>query len=291
MHARTLTAVVVDDAVAQALAAAESAGIHTRVLDDNDDFARASRIFNDLWGTGPANSQMPAELVRALTHSGSYAGGAFVDGELIGAAVGFLGRSNGSDVFLHSHILGVRADAQARNVGFALKQHQRAWALERGLTTITWTFDPLVRRNAYFNVQKLAVHIAAYYENFYGPMTDNVNAGDESDRVLASWDLAAPATVSAAAERSPDPDIRELVRTGSAVILDRDDDGAPRISSASGSTILCAVPDDVLSLRSRDGEKALAWRRALRVTLGAALHDGFAVRGFARSGWYVLARP
>ena len=79
-----------------------------------------------------------------------------------------------------------------RNVGYALKLHQRAWALQRGIATITWTFDPLVRRNAYFNLAKLGVRATRYLPNFYGAMQDPINAGDDTDRLLVDWDLASP---------------------------------------------------------------------------------------------------
>ena len=41
-------------------------------------------------------------------------------------------------------------------------------------------------RNAKLNILKLGVDISAYYPNFYGDMPDELNAGDESDRVMAS---------------------------------------------------------------------------------------------------------
>ena len=76
-------------------------------------------------------------------------------------------------------------------MGFALKLHQRAWALSRDVTTITWTFDPLVCRNAYFNVAKLAATPAEYLPDFYGEMDDVINGSDDSDRLLVHWPLAA----------------------------------------------------------------------------------------------------
>ena len=51
-----------------------------------------------------------------------------------------------------------------------------AWALERGLSEVTWTFDPLVRRNAWFNIEVLGGHITEYVPNFYGTMSDSINA-------------------------------------------------------------------------------------------------------------------
>lgn len=74
-------------------------------------------------------------------------------GVLVGGSVGFFGAPLGVD--LHSHMAGVSAVGRGRNVGYALKFHQRGWASERGIEQITWTFDPLVARNAYFDLGKL----------------------------------------------------------------------------------------------------------------------------------------
>ena len=269
--------------------AAARAGVEVRLLESIEEFRHASEIFNAVWGTGPANSQMPAELIRALTHSGSYAAGASQNGSMIGAVVGFLGRDEAGD-HLHSHILGVYTDQRARGVGFALKQHQRAWALGQGLRRVMWTFDPLVRRNAHFNFHKLGADAASYHDSFYGSMTDGVNAGDESDRLLVSWRLDSKKVEDAAAGTLPEIDADELLASGAAVSLGMTEDGSPRAVDGKGSMLLCATPESIVALRRDDPPSALQWRHALRDTLGAAMRRGYSVAGFTRSGWYVLSR-
>ncbi len=56
-----------------------------------------------------------------------------------------------------------------------MKLHQRAWAIARGIPVIEWTFDPLVARNAYFNIRKLGAMPVEYLPNFYGIMGDGIN--------------------------------------------------------------------------------------------------------------------
>jgi hypothetical protein len=51
---------------------------------------------------------------------------------------------------------------------------------------------------------------------------------------------------------------------------------------------LCQVPADTLPMRTEDPERALAWRYALRDTMGAALAAGFLARTLLPEGWYVL---
>jgi predicted GNAT superfamily acetyltransferase len=261
--------------------AAERAGVAVLPLEDMDALTAASVLFAEVWRTGD-ESQLPPELMRALTHAGNYAAGAYAYGSLVGAIVGFLGRDD-DGTYLHSHILGVSKRHRGSNVGFALKEHQRVWCLERGIRKVTWTFDPLVRRNAHFNLQKLGAHAAEYHVRFYGAMMDGINAGDETDRLLVVWNLDDERALEAASGRLDEPAGRGTV----ALSADGDE---PHPGAVSGDVVLCATPEDILRVRDADPKRALRWRVALRDTLGAALHDGYGVAGFTRTGWYVLGR-
>jgi predicted GNAT superfamily acetyltransferase len=187
---------VVSDAARDGFAAAASAGVQVRELRELADLDQVYRLYDSIWRPDPKNPPVTTELLRALTKAGNYVGGAYDGDTLIGACVGFFGAP--AEVTMHSHVAGVSGAARGRNVGFALKLHQRAWALERGVTAISWTFDPLIRRNAYFNLTKLAALPTEYLTNFYGLMADGINNGDDSDRLLVRWQLDAPAVIAAA---------------------------------------------------------------------------------------------
>jgi predicted GNAT superfamily acetyltransferase len=288
---RTLhSADVAEQAGLDARAAADRAGVDVVLLETIPELRAESRLFAQIWGTGGGSGdvQVHPDLLRALVHAGNYAAGAYADGNLVGAIIAFLG-TDPDGPYLHSHILGVSPEHRGANVGFALKLHQRAWALERSLAKITWTFDPLVRRNAFFNLQKLGADAAAYLEEFYGSMSDGINAGDESDRLLIVWNLDAPRVAEASGGRLHEPEHDELVAEGASVALTANG-SSPQAKSVEGATVLCATPDDIISIRRDEPDLALEWRRALRDTLGAAMQDGFSVSGFTRSGWYVLER-
>ena len=264
--------------------AADNAGVVIRELRDLGEVQQASALFDAVW-TDPSGAIVPVNLVRALSAAGSYVSGAFSDGRMVGSAIGFIGL-HGGEVVVHSHILGVLAETRGRSVGFALKQHQRAWCLERGIVKTLWTFDPLVRRNAYFNLSKLGAVGARYEENFYGAMNDGINAGDETDRMVIQWRLTDPRVVAAAEGRAIEAGADDPAQ----VLLDVDNDGAPTISVADGDRLRCRVPEDILQVRATEPELALRWRHALRDTLGAAINDGYEAVGMNRSGWYTLAR-
>lgn len=141
-------------------------------LEGLDELGAASRLIERIW---ERIDLAPVDLLRALSHAGNYVAGAFADGRLVGVLFGFRSAHG-----LHSHVLGVEPRARGLGVGFQLKQHQREWALARAIDLVTWTFDPLIARNAYFNLCKLGAEAGAYQADFYGP---------GQDRLVVTWRL------------------------------------------------------------------------------------------------------
>lgn len=281
------------DPVGQAHAAAEAAaaqsGAHIRGLENREDLAAASSAFNRIWRVSDLSSMIAPELLRALAKSGNYVAGAFLAGHLVGAIVGIFGK-DGGEYSLHSHILGILPEAQGRNIGYALKQNQRAWALAQGLDSVTWTYDPLVRRNAHFNITKLGAQASAYYPHFYGEMTDGINSGDESDRLLIKWALSSERAIESSEGRFDEVDAEALVAAGAHQVLEEGPDGSPVLADRTGPVLLCALPSDIVSLRGSDPARAKAWRLAVREVLEGAMLDSYAVTRFTRSGSYVLTK-
>jgi len=267
--------------MAAALVVRETAGVA--------DEERVCALFRRIWSEDPANAALTPVVLHALAHAGNYAAVAESDGELLGACVGFFGLVDGGWE-LHSHIAGVTSEARGRSVGFALKTHQREWAIERGIDRVGWTYDPLVRRNAYFNLTKLGARPRAYLVDFYGPMADTINAGDETDRLDMEWRLRDEQVASACAGRPEDPDAEGLLAAGAVVGLSADDDDAPVRGDVDAGTVMVGVPADIERMRGTDRSRAVAWRHAVRDVLGGLLSEGSVVTGFARPGWYVVRR-
>jgi predicted GNAT superfamily acetyltransferase len=250
-----------------------------RTLDRIADIADAEALFAATW---PGQPPATAGLMRALEHAGGYVAGAYLDGGMVGAAAAFL--ASHPTPGLHSHVAAVAPAARGRGVGYALKVHQRAWAAEHGLQTVTWTFDPLVRRNAWFNIGKLGASIGEYLVDFYGRMDDGINDGDESDRLLAVW------PVTDVHDRTGLHDHREVgaeVRVALAEV-----EGRPVVADADGDVsgggvFAVATPPDVESLRRTDPAVAHAWRIAVREALEPRLRTGRVV-GFTRAGSYLV---
>jgi predicted GNAT superfamily acetyltransferase len=269
-------------------ATAARAGVRIVDLHDLSELTRAIEVFDLVWA-GAGASYMPIGVLRALEHADNHLSGAFEGDRMVGALVGFMGFHR-EEPALHSHMLAVLPEMQGRSVGFALKLHQRAWAIRRGVEVVTWTFDPLVSRNAYLNVTGLGVDAAEYHVNFYGAMTDSINAGDESDRLLAVWRVSgARAETALSGQRVDEASV--LGREGVVTALAMGSNQEPvRQEHGTEATLLCRIPADVESMRRLAPDRARAWRLAVRDVLGKALAGGYVVEAFLRSGCYVLSR-
>jgi len=216
--------------------------------------------------------------------------GAFIGSRLVGACVGFFGASGPST--LHSHLAAVEPSLRTRGIGFALKVHQRAWSLSVGVQRISWTYDPLISRNAYLNITKLRADPQEYLENFYGQRDYGITAQLPTDRVLVTWQLGSGSVHEACSDiRSPAPDVRALRLEGAAVLLAPDREGGP-VTSADNRHRLApiGIPRDIAILREARRDLAEEWVRAVRRHLGDGMKAGPRPVGYARDGYYVVDR-
>jgi predicted GNAT superfamily acetyltransferase len=258
-------------------------------LSELEDLRQLAELFAVVWGrTG--EPPISSDILKALAHSGNYVSGARVEGRLVGGLVGWLGGVPPHELHLHSHILGVLPNSEARGLGFDLKQHQRRWCLAREVRVMEWTTDPLVRRNAYFNLTKLGAEAPRYLVDFYGEMRDGINVGDESDRLLIRWRLDTHKAEAAAAGEPAELDAGKLQSRGSTPILSVGTRGEPVAEPSSARVLVCQVPDNIVEMRRENPGLAREWRVALRHALGRSLDEGYEISGATRSGWYVLQK-
>jgi len=298
--ARTAGAVVAD-AAAVAAAASSRAGVDVRPLETLEQIDDACDVLRTVWQIAPGqNFEVSRHLLRAFGLGGNYQFGAYPRGadRPVGASVCFFTEPLGGA--MHSHITGVLPETAGKGVGAALKWHQRQWAIERGLNRISWTYDPLIARNSYFNLTRLGATPESYFVDFYGLMDDGPNRGQPSDRLEIGWDLTSPAALAAAkvalsgGAGPVGPDVDALIAAGATVLLAVGPSGRPvtsRLPPRGATAILLGIPLDIERVRRDDSELALAWRYELRATLSPLLaHSRWQVTGFAKSGWYLLER-
>jgi len=114
-----------------------------------------------------------------------------VERRVLGFINAFPGFRNG-EVYLHSQMMAVRPEAQNRGIGKRLKLAQREEALQRGISRVEWTFDPLEIRNARFNIELLGALCRRYFVNSYGVTSSHLHGGLPTDRLVAEWYLNSP---------------------------------------------------------------------------------------------------
>ena len=230
--------------------------IQVRELKSLQDQDSGRKIFDLTWALD-AGTEITPNLLQAMVHSGSYLSGAFIENKIVGAAFAFPATNNG--LHLHSHMTAVLDEYRDKGVGYALKVDQWNWTKKQKYSHLSWTFDPLVRRNAKLNIAKLGVDISAYHPNFYGDMPDALNAGDESDRLMVSWrtDIDAPKA-------------REL------------------ITHPKPDDILIEIPEDIVAIRSKSQSESMKWRRQVREQFLAAFEKNGKVIGFSANNEYVV---
>ena len=232
--------------------------IEIRVAHTPADSALIADLFDKVWDV---KSMVSPEIMTASLHNGGYGSVIYIDSRPVGAAFALVGRAlpglNGPN--LHSHATGVLPEFVGKGIGEMIKRHQWDWAKENGFDTITWTFDPLVRRNAHFNVIKLGATVLGYHQNFYGELDDGINAGEQSDRVLVRWNVAGVAA----------PQANTFVEP-------------------SQTAVVIETPADIEQLRKTDRVQSDGWRAGQRAAFESAQLSGLSVVGLSNDFSYVL---
>jgi predicted GNAT superfamily acetyltransferase len=237
----------------QAHAAAAAAGVSLRPLSSLDDADHILAVMIATWGE---HQLLPREMIRALAESGNDPYGAFDGDEMIGYVLGWAGVDHDGP-HVHSHMLATLPSRRHRGVGAALKLAQRAQALDHGFRVVRWTFDPMIARNAYLNLVKLGAVADRFHRDFYGQMSDTLNRGERSDRLVVRWEL----------EREP----------------------GPRDVAVDAATV--AVPAEYADLRDADRDRALAERDRVAAELERHLAAGAEAVGFDRDRSAYLLVP
>ena len=232
-----------------------------------------------VWGLNPRNA-VPSAILHVMALNGGLVLGAYDEGRPVGLLI-CLTVKREDDVFLWSHMTGVRSNYQRSGIGLELKRFQRRWALENGYKSIRWTFDPLQRGNAWFNLHLLGTDAALttnlYHVNFYGEMDDDINRGMPSDRIEVVWRLDQPCAHTASSAPLP-------------VLLEADERGYPKLSASAwdAECYAAAVPPDLEGLRRTDRPAVLEWRLALREVLKTAFERGYEATDFLQQqGQYI----
>jgi predicted GNAT superfamily acetyltransferase len=244
--------------------------VQIKLVENIDQMAQLSDFFQDIWANGP--EVVPFDIGYAIVHVGGYAALAFEGSNVVGASFGVRGVHNGKNI-LHSHVTASRIPG----IGFDLKQHQFAWAKQQGIQAITWTFDPLVRRNCAFNLDKLGAQVIEFLPNFYGVMTDDINAGDVSDRLFAYWSITPSG-------------YQKISQTENVALANHD--GHPQIQDFNPKqSYAIYLPEDIEALRKSNLGLVQSWRTEVHNLLSQAFEQGARINQMIDNRQALLITP
>ncbi len=260
-----------------------------RILETPEEMAQVEEIQRIVWPNCETDV-IPLHLLVTLAHNGGLVLGAYLDDRLAGFALGFPGFESlpdGPRLKHCSHELGVLPEYRDSGLGFALKRAQAQLVRQQGLDHITWTYDPLMSRNARLNIARLGAVCNTFLREIYGEMRDGLNVGMPSDRFQVDWWINTPRVQQRLGD-SPRPaltlDHYQRANTPAlytATFLDGDLLAPPEhFNHADSSLVLAQIPADFQSLKVADMGLARAWKLFTREMFESAFAAGYLVTDF-----------
>jgi predicted GNAT superfamily acetyltransferase len=250
---------------------ASTVALDVRPVASLAEYAACVALQREVWGA--EFESVPASLLQVATYVGGLCIGAFTgDGELLGFVFGLGGTIDGRPTHW-SHLLGVREPARNLGVGRLLKERQRELLASRGVPEMCWTFDPLIAKNAYLNLNLLGASVVRYVPDMYGTTESPLHHGLATDRLLVSC------------RTTPDSRRHDESRAADAPLLTpapQHDDPLLDTSRDRPTSLRIEVPADFRQLLSRSPALATAWHAALRRHFTWALDAGYVVTGLYR---------
>ena len=290
-----------------------------KILDTIEQMEQVEHLQSIVW-PGSEVDVVPAHLLITAVHNGGFVVGAYPSayGEdlphpLVGFAFGFPGlyaTPDGPRLKHCSHILAVHPEFRGKGLGFRLKRAQWQLVRKQGIDRITWTYDPLLSRNAHLNITRLGAVCNTYRREVYGEMRDGLNVGLASDRFEVDWWVNSQRVNQRLSSKArPRLDWEHFLAAEAEIINPSqvDENGwvvPPAINeirdqlvpgSRKQNIILVEIPADFLSLKAAKIELAREWRTVTRILFENLFESGYLATDFvhlpgdiARS-YYVLS--
>ncbi len=262
------------------------AGVRIRPLTSLEDCNECVDLQREVWGFEQPDI-VPASLLHIVDYVGGIAAGAFdADGTMLGFVFGITGIHEG-ELAHWSHMLGVRESARNLGVGRKLKEHQRTELARLNVARIFWTFDPLMTKNAYFNLNRLGAKVVEYVPNMYGITDSPLHLGLPTDRLvvcLTTAEDSAPSLV-----LLPNQDLPVMTA------FPKPGDHTLAANGERPPITLLEMPADIVDDVARAPAVASRWRLSLREYFQWALMNGYSAQGVHRTAttgrsFYVMVR-
>lgn len=266
-----------------------------KIIENIQEMHQVENLQRQVWQESETDI-VPAHLMNSAVHNGGLLLGAFLDQDLVGFVFGFLGfytTPDGPRLKHYSSMLGVRPEWRSQGMGFTLKRAQWQMVRHQGIDRITWTFDPLLSRNAWLNITRLGAVCNTYLRDFYGKMRDVLNQGLPTDRFDVDWWVNSQ-RVNRRLSRRRRNDITLLhYQSGGAQVYnsaEMDINHLPHPVENNAIQVgkdlpflLVEIPADFQALKAADLKLALKWRLHSRAIFEILFKAGYLVTDFVRS--------
>jgi predicted GNAT superfamily acetyltransferase len=218
-----------------------------------EDYAACLEMQRSVWGFEPLDIT-PLRSFVITRRGGGFTLGAFDrSGKLLGFAHALPAFDEKLKAYYYSQMLAVDPALQNTGIGVKLKLAQREQALKTGIELMTWTFDPLQSRNAYFNLAKLGGVIRNYMVNYYGNQSTSIlHRGLDTDRVMIQWWMRSQRVIDAIDGRPGGEKVEAVVE----------------------------LPREIEAIKRRDLDEARRWQLQVRSEFQNRLAEGLSCVGF-----------
>lgn len=268
-----------------------------RILESPEDLAMVEQAQRLTW-PGSETDVVPVHLLRAAVHNGGLVIGAFHEDasgkqEIAGFVFGFPAfepDQPGPTPKHCSHMLAVVPAHRGQGLSFRLKRAQWQMVRRQGVGHITWTFDPLLSRNAHLNISRLGAVCSRYLRSYYGAMRDGLNAGLDSDRFEVDWWLNSKRTIRRLSyETRPHLSRSDFEAVQAEILNPSSMNGAglpvpptqvEPVPAYQQKMCLVEIPSDFQALRRAEPELSLAWRLQTRTLFENLFQQGYLVTDF-----------
>jgi predicted GNAT superfamily acetyltransferase len=266
--------------------------ISIKTLTTADEMKIVEDLQRSVW-IGDDIEIVPVHLLMTAADNGGTIFGAYVEEQLVGFSFGFLGINSISStqpakerLKYCSHMMAIHPNFQNKGIGLRLKHAQRDWAAREGIPQITWTYDPLLSRNAYLNIRRLGGVCNRYSRDYYGEMRSLHEKSLPSDRFHLDWWIDSARAKSRLPDGSRELDLAHFLDSGARMVnraaINSDLLSVPstKVLRLEGQLLLAEIPADFHRLQSVDLELALAWRLQTRAIFEEAFSRGYVVTDF-----------
>ncbi len=232
-------------------------------------------------------------MMISMVRNGGLLLGAFDDEHLVGFLLSYLGtespespRPAMANLKLVSQRMAVLPDYRNRGIGYDLKLAQRQFAMRQGIRLITWTFDPLLSRNAHLNIRKLGAIARDYHRDYYGTEPSPQVTLGSSDRLLVEWWVTSNRVEQRITGKRGGLGVAQYT-DATAAILNPTRLGANGFVQPSDTVYrpqsmvsLIEIPDNYGDMVGADPGLAKGWRQHSRDVLEQTLRAGYTVTDF-----------